>query len=96
MAYGKPFEEKPNSGSFHSQAVKKSENSPDYTGSVSLDLRALGIGEGVHKIRLSGWKRISKSTGKQYMSLAVSAFMEQGAPRARPKQEEEAPDDIPF
>jgi hypothetical protein len=30
------------------------------------------------------------------MSLAVSAFLEQGAPIARPKQEEETPDDIPF
>jgi hypothetical protein len=94
MAYGKPFEEKPNSGSFHSQAVKKSENSPDYTGSITLDLRALGIGEGVHKVRLSGWKKISKSTGKQYMSLAVSAFLEQGAPKPMPMQEKE--DDIPF
>ena len=95
MAYGKPFEEKPNSGSFHSQSVKKSENSPDYTGSITLDLRALGIGDGVHKLRLSGWKRIGKSNGKQYLSLAVSAFVEQDAPRAMPQQEE-TPDDIPF
>lgn len=95
MAYGKPFQEKLNSGSFHSQSVKKSENSPDYTGSITLDLRALGIGEGVYKLRLSGWKRIAKSNGKQYLSLAVSAFTEQDAPRAMPQQEE-APDDIPF
>lgn len=94
MAYDKPFEEKPNSGSFHANSVKKSEKSPDYSGSITLDLRALGIGTGVHKLRLSGWKKVAKSSSKQYLSLAVSTFEEQDAPKARPQ--EEAPDDIPF
>ena len=94
MAYTKQYEEKPNTGSLHHKAVKKSDKSPDYTGSIVIDLRALGVGSGEHKLRLSGWKRVGKTSGKQYLSLAVSTFEEEAAPKS--EVHDDPNDDIPF
>jgi uncharacterized protein (DUF736 family) len=41
---------------------KKNENGPDYTGEVDI---------GGVKYRLAGWKRVSKKTGKKFLSGAI-------------------------
>lgn len=61
-----------NNGTLFSNSVKKSEKSPDYSGDITLDLSALGIGTGTHKIQLAGWKKISSKTNKSFLSLRAS------------------------
>ena len=41
---------------------KKSDNGPDYTGEVDI---------GGTKYRLAGWKRVSKKSGKKFLSGAI-------------------------
>lgn len=84
-----------NSGALFSTSVKKNPKSPDYFGDMLLDLKALGIGQGKAKLRLSGWKKTtSKST---FLALSIQAFPDQEqehqeAPQAKPVED----DDIPF
>ena len=82
-----------NSGTLFGTKVKKNPKSPDYFGDMTVDLDALGIGHGKHKLRLSGWKKTS-SKGTTFLSLSVSKFEEQGeqAAKAAPTEDE----DIPF
>ena len=60
------FEIKPMTGSLFVNDKKKSENGPDYTGSMNV--------EGV-EYRLSGWKKTAK-TGTKFLSLSVQAKVE--------------------
>ena len=71
-------------GSLFKNERKKTENHPDYQGSVMLE-------DGEHW--LSAWIKKSK-TGKSFMSLSVG---ERKEPReSLPKPEPELNDDIPF
>jgi uncharacterized protein (DUF736 family) len=51
-----------NRGEFYRKESKKSENGPDYTGTIDVD----GVPH-----RLAGWIKTSKKTGKKFMSLAI-------------------------
>jgi len=55
------YEQKDNSGSLFQNKEKRSENFPDYSGSVRI--------EG-HDWWISGWRKTSKD-GKPYLSLSV-------------------------
>ena len=48
-----------NSGTLFQNKVKKNPKSPDYQGDMTLDLSALGIGNGKAKLRIAGWKKTS-------------------------------------
>lgn len=81
-----------NSGTLFASKVKKNANSPDYYGDALIDLGALGIGSGKHKIKLSGWKKTS-SKGTTFLSLSVQKFEErQSEQQSAPEQDE----DVPF
>lgn len=79
-----------NSGTLFATKVKKNPKSPDYYGDATIDLGALGIGSGKHKIKLSGWK---KTTSKgSFLSLSLSKFEDrQAEPQVTPQQTEEDP-----
>lgn len=81
-----------NSGTLFSNKVKKNAKSPDYFGDATLDLSALGIGSGKHKIKLSGWKKTS-SKGTSFLSLSISKFEDR---QAEPQAEPEKDEDVPF
>ena len=76
MAYDKPYEPRPNSGSLFAKKSKAKPTSPDYFGDLLIDLSGFQVENGKIKVSLSGWKKVS-STGKQYLSLAASAPREQ-------------------
>lgn len=79
-----------NRGRLFANKVKKNEKSPDYSGEITLDLKALGLGSGEYKVRLSGWKKTSKQ-GTQYLSLSVGKFEEKSE---QPVAADDS--DIPF
>jgi len=80
-----------NSGTLFHNSVKKNPKAPDYSGEATLDLAKLGIGQGIHKIRVAGWKKTS-SKGTTFLSFQFSAKQDQQPAR---KQESFGEDD-PF
>lgn len=84
--------EYPNSGSLFPSTVRKSDKSPDFFGSIKIDPAYLqdliSKSDGLVEIKLSGWKRESK-TGNKFVSLAVDTFVKKDAAPA--KQEEKDP-----
>ena len=83
MAYDKPFEQKPNTGSLFHTKEKKSEKSPDYFGDVLVNVNDIEPdANGYFKLRLSGWKNVSEKTGTVYLSLKLDKPMEAGGYRS--------------
>ena len=96
MSYDKPFEAKPNSGSLFANKSKAKPNSPDYSGDILIDIRAFEVVDNTIKVRLAGWKKVSK-TGKQFLSLAASAPQEQSGQRSYGTNPvPQADEDCPF
>jgi hypothetical protein len=99
----KPFETRPDSGNLFAEPVKKTAQSPDYSGTIAInlkDLTAIKTENGLTIIKLSGWKNVSQASGKTYLALKVNRFVpeEQGAPRHENQAQEFPADDkdIPF
>ena len=59
---------KPNTGVFFSQSMKRSDKAPDYSGEILIDIRTFKVENNMIAIRLAGWKNVAKS-GKTYISL---------------------------
>jgi len=97
MAYDKPYEPKPNTGSLFANKEKKSPQSPDYQGDILVDVSKLEVVNGVAKIKLAGWKKTS-AKGLVYLSLSVDTFKPKSAeqPRQPAASLETLDDDIPF
>jgi hypothetical protein len=90
------FVPKPNTGSLFKINVKSNENSPDMKGDIFIDTKTLDIdSDGMAVVKLSGWKSVSKTSGKSYLSLKVDQWVPTSVPKFQPKQEEQD-DDIPF
>jgi hypothetical protein len=68
------YEVKDNSGSLFQNKDKKTDNHPDYSGSIRIDGKDYW---------LSGWKKVSND--KPWLSLAIKP--KDGAPRPDPEQE---------
>jgi uncharacterized protein (DUF736 family) len=99
MEQFKPY---PDGGSLNATQSKYNEKSPDYFGEIALnlsDMTNIRVENGLHIVKLSGWKRVAKS-GKTYLSLGVKRkeFEEPAsAPTAQPAPKAEiSDDDIPF
>ena len=94
MAYDKPYEPKPNTGSLFANKEKTKPMSPDYQGNILIDVSKLEVVNGVATVKLSGWKKTSAS-GLVYLSLAVDTFKPKTA--AKPAASvADMDDDIPF
>jgi|TARA_R110000868_G_scaffold25899_1_gene100453 hypothetical protein len=94
MAYDKPYEEKPNTGSFFANKTKTNPKAPDYRGKVLLDLSTYDIVNGTITVELAGWKQVAKS-GLTYLQIkAQKPRDDQDKPK--PVQTVEIEDDIPF
>ena len=94
------FKPYPDAGALNATQSKRKELSPDYFGEIALnlnDMTNIRIVDGLHIVKLSGWKRVAKS-GKTYLSLGVKRkeYEEEGtAPTAQPKAEI-SDDEVPF
>ena len=85
----KPY---PDAGSLFASDSKSHAKSPDYFGSIAVDLKNMSkieIVDGLHIIKISGWKKVAKS-GKTYLSIAVDRFVPRGEEsQARPADQDE-------
>ena len=96
------YQAKPDSGSLFATQSKKTPKSPDYFGTIHLnmkDMTNIKIEDGITVVKISGWKKVAKN-GKTFLSLAVDRFVpqQQGGVRHE-NQAQEFPDDdsnIPF
>jgi hypothetical protein len=98
MAYDKPYEPKPNTGSLFANKEKKQPMSPDYQGTILVDMSTLKVTNGVATVKINGWKKISKS-GLTYLSLSVDTWVpdpnyKKEAPQAKSVADMDS--DIPF
>lgn len=89
------FEQKPDSGRLMATQSKKHEKAPDYWGEIAINLKdmtKIKVENGLTIVKLSGWKRKSK-TGQVYLSLAVDRYVPRGEePQSHPTEDE----DVPF
>jgi len=92
MAYDKPYEEKPNTGSFFANKTKTNPKAPDYRGKILLDLSAFDVVNGTVTVELAGWKQTAKS-GLTYLQIKAQKPREQ---QAQQTKAEELDDDIEF
>jgi hypothetical protein len=101
--YDKPFETRPDSGNLFAEPVKKTTLSPDYSGTIAINLKdmtAIKTENGLTIIKLSGWKNVSPTSGKTYLALKVNRFVpeEQGGIRQENQAQQFPVDDneVPF
>lgn len=91
------FEVRPDSGRLMATQSKKHEKAPDYWGEIAInlsDLTKIEVRNGLHIVKLSGWKRKSKS-GTTFLSLGVDRFIPKGQGHQAPAKDE-MDDDVPF
>jgi hypothetical protein len=92
------MEKRLDSGSLMAVKSKKSEKSPDYFGSITVNLEDLTKIEkdgDVYTIKLSGWKRRAKTTGEVYLSLSVDRWIPKGAAPTKRRDDFED-EEVPF
>ena len=97
MSDEKTFKPYPDGGNLRASLTKKGAMSPDYWGSIAInfkDLTNIQVVDGLHVIKLSGWKKADNS-GKTYLSIAVDRYVPEAAP-APQRQSEVLDDDVPF
>jgi hypothetical protein len=98
--YKTEFKELPDGGSLRANATKKTEKSPDYWGTLAVNIKDMTNAQmdgDIMVIKLSGWKKQDKK-GHTFLSLAVNRFVPEG--QANRQSQQPAPqdfsDDIPF
>jgi hypothetical protein len=84
------YQAKPDTGSMFATQTKKTPKSPDYFGSIAVNLK---------DIKISGWKKVAKN-GKTFLSFAVDRYVpkQEGGTRYEDQAQEFPADDkdIPF
>ena len=89
------FEHKPDLGRLMATQSKKHEKAPDYWGEIAINLKdmtKIKVEDGLTIVKLSGWKRKSK-TGQVYLSLAVDRYVPRGE---EPQRHNDDDEDVPF
>jgi hypothetical protein len=92
------FKPYPDSGNLRSSVAKKHPKAPDYWGSIAInlkDLTKIEVIDGLHVIKLNGWKKVDKS-GKTFLSIAVDRFVPEQRSNPAPQQFQAQDDDVPF
>ena len=97
------YQAKPDTGSMFATQTKKTPKSPDYFGSIAVNLKDMTnikTEDGLTVVKLSGWKKVGKD-GKTYLSISVDRFLpkQEGETYSRQpiRQEDDFGDqDIPF
>jgi hypothetical protein len=97
----KQYKHYPDSGSLRASQTKKGPKSPDYWGSIAINLKDLTniqTVDGLTVVKLSGWKK-QDSQGKTYLSIAVDRFVPEQRSTPRPqktRKDDDLDQDIPF
>ena len=96
----KEFKEYPDGGSLKANTTKKLESSPDYWGSIAIDLSnstAVQVVDGLSVFKISGWKKRNKE-GKTYLSLSINRYVSEHNASAERKLLSSfgQDDDVPF
>lgn len=96
----KEFTEYPDSGSLKANAIKKSESSPDYWGTIAIDLSnttAVKVVDGLSVFKISGWKKRNKE-GQTYLSLSINRYVPEHNPVSERKLSSSfgQDEDVPF
>ena len=94
------FKPYPDGGQLNAVGSKTNPLGKDYFGEIAVNLKDMTnirTEDGLAIIKISGWKKVGKESGKTYLSLAVDRWIppEQQAPRSAP-QDDLPDDDIPF
>lgn len=94
--FDKEYKLRPDSGNLHATVSKMHEKSPDYFGEIAINLKDqtnVRIEDGLHIFKISGWKYVSKTSGKTYLSIGINRFIpeEQNAPK-----QEISDNEVPF
>ena len=102
MSDNNVFKKLPDKGALHAVGTKTNPLGKDYFGELAINLKDLTnirTEDGMTIIKLSGWKNVSKTSGKTYLALVVDRWIppEQQAPAPRSAPQNDFPDDdIPF
>jgi hypothetical protein len=90
------YEQRVNNGTLFPNKSKQKPTSPDYSGSVLLDLSHFKVENNQINVRLAGWKK--QGAKGMFLSLAASAPMErqQEAVAEAPQSLADLEDDLPF
>ena len=96
----KEFKEYPDGGSLKANTTKKLESSPDYWGSIAIDLSnstAVQVVDGLSVFKISGWKK-RNNAGQVYLSLAINRWVPEHDAVSERKLSSSfgQDDDIPF
>ena len=97
----KQFKPYPDSGSLRASQTKKGPKSPDYWGTIAINLKDLTniqTVDGLTVVKLSGWKK-QDSQGRTFLSIAVDRFVpeQKGAPSRQSRKDEDfGNEDVPF
>ena len=94
----KQYKPYPDSGSLRASQTKKGPKSPDYWGTIAINLKDMTnihTEDGLTVVKLSGWKK-QDSQGRTFLSIAVDRFVPEpkGAP-SRPQRNDDS-EDVPF
>lgn len=96
----KEFKPYPDGGQLNAVGSKTNPLGKDYFGEIAVNLKDMTnirTEDGLAIIKISGWKKVSKTSGKTYLSLAVDRWMPEQAPASKPTPQDDLPDDdIPF
>jgi hypothetical protein len=98
----KEFKPYPDGGQLNAVGSKTNPLGKDYFGEIAINLKDMTnirTEDGLTIIKISGWKKVSKTSGKTYLSLAVDRWMPEQAqaPASKAKPQDDLPDDdIPF
>ena len=101
--YRTEFKELPDGGSLRANATKKTEKSPDYWGTLAVNIKDMTNAQmdgDIMVIKLSGWKKQDKK-GHTFLSLAVNRFVPEGQSQANRQSQQPAAqsfpeEDLPF
>jgi hypothetical protein len=96
----KEFKPYPDGGQLNAVGSKTNPLGKDYFGEIAINLKDMTnirTEDGLTIIKISGWKKVSKASGKTYLSLAVDRWIPEQAPVSKPTPQDDFPDDdIPF
>ena len=97
------FKKLPDKGNLHAVQSKTNPLGKDYFGEIAINLKDLTgfrTEDGLTIIKLSGWKNVSKTSGKTYLALVVDRWVPPAQQAPAPSQNksgfDDMDDEIPF
>lgn len=93
------FKPLPDKGVLHAVGTKTNPLGKDYFGEIAINLKDstnFRIEDGMTIIKLSGWKNVSKASGKTYLALVVDRWIPPTQQAQVKPQDDIDDEDLPF